>query len=99
MMALLQKLFVSRRRDCAENAFGEFMERVSDGGYVAWIDRPPVGQDFVQAIRFEWPDPQFIEIKYVRPEFNVAGLYWRPAKIKTIEGALSHGIEVIEVDG
>ena len=72
----------SRKSDADQSAeiFERFFADMRDGGWHPWIYDHPRSNDPVEVIRYEWwPDGVMVwRPLEIRPETNVAGLYWRP---------------------
>jgi hypothetical protein len=54
-----------------------FIEQMREGGYQTVIDSPPSLFRPIEAVRIEWGTSRIIVLNEQRPEFNIAGLYWR----------------------
>ena len=65
------------RQLAKHKAYREFEERMREAGYRPVLSSRPPWFEPIEAMRFEWQESSFIQIKDQRPEFNLAGLWWR----------------------
>lgn len=62
-----------------------FADRMIAMGYKLWLYTPPINIEEIEICAYRFERPSVIRKSDVNPEWNIAGVWWRPVGSLTID--------------